>query len=265
MGYQRIISTMGCPERSLGEVAALAAEHRLDGVELRALGGSTDLPGYFAQSYGTPDRLWIEARRLGVNIVSLNTSLKLAGGTEADRTAFLLFVPWAEALGVRWLRVFDGGAPGQAAMLGEALCALEWWRGRRRAHGWKCDLMIETHDSLFTADAIRRFACAAGGVAIRWDSHHTWRKGGEDPVETWRAIRRYVVSVDVKDSVNRPSAAHPFTYVLPGEGEFPMARLREALGQGYEGPVCLEWEKLWHPYLPPLDAALEAAKERSWW
>lgn len=29
--------------------------------------------------------------------------------------------------------------------------------------------------------------------------------------------------------------------------------------------VSLEWEKLWHPYLAPLDDALTAAAQRQWW
>lgn len=126
--------------------------------------------------------------------------------------------------------------------------------------------MVETHDSLFTAAAIRRFLAAAPGTGILWDSHHTWKKGGEDPVLTWRAIRESVVHVHVKDSVSAPSARHPFTYVRPGEGEFPMAPLVAALRMdGFAGPVSLEWELMWHPYLAPLDEALASARARAWW
>lgn len=265
MPYQRIVSTLGCPERSLGEVAALAAEHGLAAVELRALGGSLDLPAYLAQIYGTPDRLWIEAKRMGLNVAVLSTSLKLAGSGEPDRTAFLTFVPWAEALGVRWLRVFDGSAPCPEATLTESLATLAWWRGRRRAHGWKCDMLVETHDSFLTAEAIHRFAAAAGSPAIRWDAHHTWKKGGEDPLVTWQGIRTHVVAIDVKDSVSRPSERHPFTYVLPGTGEFPMAPLRAKLAVEYDGLLSLEWERHWHPYLPPIEEALQSARDRGWW
>jgi hypothetical protein len=35
--------------------------------------------------------------------------------------------------------------------------------------------------------------------------------------------------------------------------------------EGYEGVLSLEWERHWHPHLPTLDAALEAAWQRSWW
>jgi sugar phosphate isomerase/epimerase len=125
---------------------------------------------------------------------------------------------------------------------------------------------VETHDSLWTAEAIGRFLAAAPGAKMLWDAHHTWRKGGENPVATWKAIRPAVVHIHVKDSVDRPSARHPFTYVLPGDGGFPIAPLLAALrADGYAGRVSLEWEKLWHPYLPPLEEALRVAKERRWW
>ena len=125
--------------------------------------------------------------------------------------------------------------------------------------------MVETHDTLLTSAAIGRFLRAVPGAAILWDSHHTWRRGGEDPGATWRAIGRHVVHIHVKDSVEGPDPAHPARYVLPGTGGFPMAALRAALAGRYSGHLCLEWEKQWHPGLPPLDEALCSAAAGSWW
>lgn len=263
MFYQRIISTMGCPELTLDEAAALARRHKLDGVELRALAGMIDLPAHFASVYGAPEAL--AARRPAVPVAAFCTSLKAVGATAADRAAFLALIPWAEALGVPRLRVFDGGRVADSAELAEAADTVRWWRALRAKHGWKTDIMIETHDSLLTGATVRRLLAVSPGTAIRWDSHHTWKKGGEDPLVTWRAIKDAVVSIDVKDSVSRPSAKHPYTYVLPGEGEFPMAPLRAVLRAEYGGPVSLEWEKLWHASLPPLDEALNAAARAGWW
>ena len=80
------------------------------------------------------------------------------------------------------------------------------------------------------------------------------------------AIRPAVVHVHVKDSISVPSAKHPFTYVLPGDGDFPIRPLLTALeADRFAGPVSLEWEKVWHPYLPPLEHALWTAGERGWW
>ena len=259
-------SSLGCPDLTLEATLALAARHRIDAVELRTLGGTVELPAYFAAEFGTPAVLAERVRSSGVRIAAFDASLHLVGATPAEREQLVAFGPWAEALGVKWLRVFDGGKKADPAELVEAVAVLRWWEELRRERGWQANLMVETHDSLFSAAAIQRLVKVAPGIAILWDSHHTWKKGGEDPVATWQAIRGSVVHVHVKDSVSVPSARHPFTYVLPGDGEFPIAPLLAALrADGFAGPVSLEWEKMWHPYLPPLDEALATAAARGWW
>ena len=268
MALVRCLNTLGCPEFSLAEACALAAKHGLAGVEVRALGGTVDLGGYLAATYGSPEALAdrLATEETGGRVVAFNTSMKLVGWGAAEREQLIDVVPWAEALGVRWLRVFDGGRTADAGELAQAAETLRWWREERAAHGWRADVMIETHDALTTAAAIRRLLAVVPDAAILWDSHHTWKKGGEDPLVTWRAIRGHVVHVHVKDSVSVPSARHSFTYVLPGAGEFPMAPLTAELRAAeFSGPVSLEWERLWHPYLPPLDEALTVAAQRGWW
>jgi sugar phosphate isomerase/epimerase len=265
MSYTRALSTLGCPELTLEAATDLAQRHGVGVIELRALAGTIDLPAYFRAAYQNPGQLAAWARSSPVLITALGTSFKLVGATDADRAAFLQWVPWAEALGAPWLRVFDGGKTADAAELAAAAATISWWRELRAKNAWKTDIMIETHDSLLTAAAVQRLLAVAPGTAIRWDTHHTWKKGGEDPVVTWRAIKDAVVSLDVKDSVSRPSEKHDWTYVLPGLGEFPMAPLRAILRTEYTGPMSLEWEKLWHPYLPSLDEALTVAAQRGWW
>ena len=267
MTYTRAFSSLGCPECSLEDTFALAARHGIAAVELRALGGTTDLPAYLEKSYGSPAAFAARVRSQPVRVAALGTSLHVIGGVAGERAAFLSFLPWAEALGGVRLRVFDGGRALDASELAQAADTLRWWQAERCAHGWRSDVMVETHDSLFTAAALRRFLAAVPeGTALLWDTHHTWRKGGEDPVETWRTLRDRIVHLHVKDSIAVPSARHPFTYVLPGEGAFPFEPLRAALrADRFAGPVSLEWEKLWHPYLPSLEEALRVAALRGWW
>jgi sugar phosphate isomerase/epimerase len=69
----------------------------------------------------------------------------------------------------------------------------------------------------------------------------------------------------VKDSIGKPSARHPFTYVLPGDGEMPLAETLAVLRENnFSGCVSLEWERMWHPYLPPLRNALVRLKTQPW-
>lgn len=264
MHYARCFSTLGCPNASLEEAAAIVHRHGLAGVEVRALGGTVDLPGYFARHFQNPAAFARQVRQSGARILAIDTSLRLVGATAAEREQLLALAPWAEALGVARLRVFDGGRTADAAEIAEARETFRWWQQQRKAQGWQVDLMVETHDSLFTLAALQRFVAAVPEVRLLWDSHHTWKRGAEAPEATWRALRRHICHVHVKDSVSRPSERHPFTYVLPATGEFPMAALRRALlADSFAGPVSLEWEKLWHPYLPDVEVALEAAA--GWW
>ncbi len=249
----------------LDDVFALAGRHALTAVELRALDGSTDLPAYFARHFQTPANLVAHLRAAPAKVAALDTSFKLADHTPVDRAALLQFIPWAEALGVPHLRVFDGGRAGDAGSLANIAAALGWWRELRAQNGWATDLMVETHDALTTTEAVTRLVTAVPGTAILWDTHHTWKLGGENPVTTWQSIKPHVVLVHVKDSVSLPSAKHPYTYVLPGTGEFPSAPLLAVLRAEFAGVVSLEWEKLWHPYLPPLDEALTSAALCHWW
>lgn len=259
-GYLRTFSTLGCPDLTLAQVAALARKFGIAAVEVRALAGSLDVPGHFASLATAPlDSL------AGVRIAALGTSFRLLDGTEADRAKLLEFVPWAEALGVPRLRVFDGGTSAEGAELERARATMAWWTDLRAAHGWKTDLMIETHDSLVTSDAVLRFVRAVPAAAILWDSHHTWQKGGEDPVATWRAIRAHVAHIHVKDSVPVDGPPGSYRYALPGTGRFPMTALRRAIEREFTGPVSLEWEKKWHPELPTLEAALRSASDHDWW
>lgn len=266
--YTRCFSSLGCVELTLDETFALASRHGLDAVELRGLGGSLDVPAWLAQTYGDPETFAAHAGRSPIRVIAFDTSLRLIGNTPADRDAFLQFIPWAEALGVPRLRVFDGGSKVGLTdeHLAQALDTLAWWNALRRDKGWRVDLMIETHDALTTTPAILRLLAAAPSTGILWDTHHTWRIGGENPTDTWAAIRASVVHIHVKDSVAIPAERHPYTYVPPGHGEFPMSSVLEALrSDAYTDPVSLEWERHWHPKLVPLEDALASAADHRWW
>ncbi len=265
MSYLRAVSTLGCAEFDLEQAIDLAKRHGLGALELRALDGTLDLPGYFSRHFRSPAEL---AERLGdspVRIAVIDTSFRLAGHKPDDWRGFLDFVPWAEALGVRWLRVFDGDLVHEPSRFDQALATLRRWRELRRDHRWQVDCAVETHDSLLDATRVQRLLAVAPDTSILWDTHHTWKLGGEDPLVTWRAIRERVACIHLKDSIDQPGPEHPYSYVLPGAGLFPAAPLVNVLRKEFGGTVSLEWERLWHPYLPPLEEALLHAAKTDWW
>ncbi len=265
MSLQRCFSTLGCPNFTLAEACALATRHDVSALELRALGGTIELPKYFAEQFGSPATLAARVQESGRTVVALGTSLRLASATEKDREQFLAWLPWAEALGARWLRVFEGGTLASEAEISQAVATLAWWRTVRAEQGWRAEVMVETHDALFTVAAIERFLALAPGTKILWDTHHTWRKGGEDPLVTWPRIRDHVVHVHVKDSRSVADGTGNFEYVEPGSGEFPFeALVRRLRAEAFAGAVSLEWEKLWHPKLGSLADAMSAAARHGW-
>lgn len=267
--FQTGFSTLGCAELDLGQIMQLAVEHAVGAVELRVVAGRLDPVAALKERFGTPAgaAVWWRDQPACVRILTLQTSFKLAGSTAADREVLLETAPWADALGARWLRVFDGCAGTDAGgNLSEMAGTIIWWREQRRSHRWRTDLAIETHDSLLTTADVAPLTDRFPDIAILWDPHNMWKKGGEEPVAVWRAIRRQVAYVHVKDSIAQPSPRHQFTYVLPGRGEFPMGALRAALvADGFAGVLSLEWERHWHPYLPPLPEALQAMRASGWW
>ena len=268
-GLKFSFSTLGCPELSLPEIVALSKANGIDEMELRTIDDRVDLPALFREQYEAPEKLKAYLESEGMKVTALDTSLKLVGNTADDRKAFMEFIEWAEALGTTYLRIFDGGtfAPELSEEdLAACLDTLAWWRSERAKNGWKVDVMVETHDCLTASTAMQQLQDKLEvPIPVLWDTHHTWKKGGECPKETWKTVAESTVHIHIKDSISKPSARHPMTYVMLGEGEFPLdSTLKLLEDAGFSGLVSLEWERKWHPYLEPLSVALDKAKALGW-
>ena len=150
--------------------------------------------------------------------------------------------------------------------LDKAAANLAWWHQLRNKEGWQTKLALETHDGFCSAHRCLQLQAYANiPLDIIWDTHHSWKLGGETLQETWDQMGSLVRHVHIKDSISVPSARHPYSYVLPGEGEFPARKALDLLANNnYQGIVSLEWERKWHPYMPPLDQALDALGSNGW-
>jgi sugar phosphate isomerase/epimerase len=264
--FESCFSSLGCPELTLGEVLALAQAHGLGAVEIRALNGDLNLPGVLAQEFGSREDLRRYMDGQAVRVAVVGASLRLIGATELQIDELVEEALWADALGATHIRVFDGGS---GRLSDEQLRALRdtlaYWQTCRARHGISVDMIVETHDSLADTGNLQRFLDAGLDVPLLWDTHHTWKIGGEDPATTWARVARSAVHLHVKDSVADATARHGHRYVIPGTGDYPFAALNETLEQtGYSGLVSLEWEAYWHPDLPPLADALAGGLRAGW-
>jgi sugar phosphate isomerase/epimerase len=207
--------------------------------------------------------------RHSVQLAAAGSSFKLISPDPAERVALAEFCDWANTLAIPYVRVFGGGkwaTPLTADDFQNAVRNVEWWRAEKVARGWRLELLLETHDSFAASEPCLRLNDQLDTpLNLIWDSHHTWRYASEQPAYTWRRLGQFVRHVHFKDSVDKPSARHPYTYVLCGEGQMPLAETIEILrDHKFAGGVSLEWEKLWHPYMPSLSVALDGLRKQPW-
>jgi sugar phosphate isomerase/epimerase len=260
---------MGCPELSLPEACALAFQFSIPAIELRSLNNTVDLPGLFFEARWTPEVVRTLCAQYKVRIASAGSSFKLVSSDPVERAELAKFCAWADPLGIPFVRVFGGGKWGTPLGDSDFQTAegnVHWWRREKSARGWRLELLLETHDAFACSEACLELnSRLEEPLNLIWDSHHTWRYAGESPRDSWLKIGRFVRHVHFKDSIDKPSARHPYTYVLCGEGQMRLADTMTVLRENnFNGGVSLEWEKLWHPYLPPLSVALEQLRQQPW-
>src|SRR5262245_18297830 len=250
---RRCFSTLGCADLEFPEICALASEFRIPGVELRGIGQRMDMPEYCATQGLSSAWLRDTCRKYHTRPTLAGSSLKLICASERDRAELLAFSTWANDWGIPYVRVFGGGTWGQALTdtdYARAAEVVNWWRKEQASRDWQVELLLETHDAFSGSQpCLRLNQCLSKPLNRVWDAHHTWRIGGESPASTWEQIGDLIRHVQLKDSVDRPSAGHKYTYVLPGDGQMPLAEVIALLKRkGFGGFVSLEWERVWHPY-----------------
>jgi len=266
--FQWSFSTLGCPGLGLEDICQLARYFDISRIELRTTEDTVDLPKLFKEKFGNPDSLARFLKDQQVSICSLDTSLKLVGNDQASRESFLEYLPWADAISTEMLRVFDGGTVDEGLndeAFRQAQDTIDWWRKEKEGSGWKTDIAIETHDCLVSSKSSDRILSAIPDLKIIWDTHHTWKKSADSTETSWRSMAPNVCNVHIKDSISVPSARHPFTYVNLGDGEFPLDKTLSLLkDHGYHGNVSIEWERMWHSYMPNIREALQKARDLDW-
>ena len=249
-------STLGCVDKYLGEVIALAERFSLSGVELRGLGGEIangKIPALAAENASSTKALFT---RHGIAPVVLGTSCafhtdeKRARAIEEGRAA----IDIAESLGIPYVRVFgnsltvdrDACYDRVISGIGE-LC--------RYAEGKGVTVLLEVHGDFVTAERLRPITDALGAspaFGLIWDVAHSHKATGADFLPFYRAMRPYIRHVHLKDLRDCDKAL-----VLPGEGDIPLREIVRTMEKdGYTGYFSLEWEKHWHPELPPIEEAL---------
>ncbi len=236
-------STLGVPGTCLSDVVRLARAHGYDGVELRADPEEPVHPGIgLAQRAATAEQF----AGAGVEILALAGYARVAapGPDEPVLAELDALIRLASDLGAPFVRVFPGGGR-QPAEEADAVAARRLATVAPLAADSGVRVLLETHDSHRRAqDAVRILGPVGhGSIGALWDVLHTWL-GGEEPAVSFPALAPHLGYVQVKDVASAQESAP-----LPlGSGVLPLGACVGALSRaGWDGWLCWEYEKRWHP------------------
>lgn len=240
----------------------LAHIHHINRVEIRSLENETDYPACLAADRNKLEsaKKTFDSHQIGIALIASSFNLTQHG--PRDIAALIDSCRVADFLSAPYVRIFGGGSPTEHMSLGLLKQAALLYKAavtRCREAGIAAMLIVETHGGLITSKLALQLCHEAGeAVPFLWDTHHTWKLGGESPTTTYSKIGSLVRHFHCKDSRSIPSSYGDYAYVLPGHGNFPFTELFTLLrGELLPGCLSLEWEKRWHAELPALDLALK--------
>ena len=259
--YPIAFSTLGCPGWPWAKVLEQATALGYAAIELRGVGGEMDLPRLpeFAPSRLAETRREVASR--GLVISDLGASARMHEKERAAREAQLdegrRFIDLAQALGVRYVRMFGDKVP-EGETKDEVLKRVVAGFQDMAAYAAKTGVtvLIESHgDFTRSADLVHILqAVGSPHFQLLWDAHHTFVAGGEAPADTFAALGPWVRHTHLKDSRPRDGGRR---YVLTGTGEVPVRDQVKVLARaGYPGFYAFEWEKKWHPEIEEPEVAL---------
>lgn len=260
-------STVACPDWSIEKVAQQAKAFGYTGVELRTFGqGSTRIASDPALS--DPSKVRDVLAASDIKPICLATSSSLhdpdAGASKASYYEIIKHIELAAAIGAPSIRLFGqkvgvnetrsvviqriaSRIPALAERAGESgveilfenagsfSAAKEWW--------WLLNLInhpiVGLSWNLASAAAVDP-AERGGGMAVTM-------------------LNSRIKLVKVKDL--KIGEGTGFTALGDGDCNVPLF-LKKLRGIGYEGPICVEWDRIWLPSLTPAEEYLPDALER---
>lgn len=270
-------STLGCPEDSLDQVIETAHASGSTGLELRCAEGQIVFPGMSADAVS---QIASQIKAAGLEIVTLASYVRVAApepsGAQGEVAAELEgAVVLASVLGAPYIRVFPGAGlpPALDGIITDEMAAADQRAAHRlnaaaaKASELGVTILLETHDSHPRGEDINRILAhvdPAANVSVIWDLMHPWRHD-EDPARTAELLAPHLAYAQYKDGI-RLESGNNVSLTLPGQGQLPLREMQKLVADisrqhGIADPwISLEWERAWHPELPPLDQALASLK-----
>ena len=248
------VSTLGCPDWSLGEVIERVSACGFDGIDFRGVAEQIDVTAIAEFISGVAEtRSRLEDAGLAVS--ALSSSANCLPKDETARQGYLdemkRYCELAAKLDCVVVRVF-GGSAAEGVGGDEALkIAAENLRAYGQiAADFGVMAGLETHDDWCASKRVAELMDRArqDAVGVLWDVWHPWRTTGELPVETFANFGRRIIYTHFKDA--RRTGDGSTELCTFGQGDIPLADCVNVLRDGgYEGWLTFEHEKRWHKEL----------------
>ncbi len=253
--------SFSCPQLTLGEMLALAAQLGYDGIEPRLTAGHRH---GIETSIAAAERRAIRQQVASgaIPLACLATSCQYANPQKVDENVAETrrCIDLAADLGCARLRVFGGLLPegiGRERAIETLARAMSQVADQAKAGG--VTLCIETHDDwshpAHLAEVMRRVDHPA--IRINWDIMHPVRQGHISIDEAYSIVQPWIGHVHFHDG----SASLDKTELLPiGTGDIDHRRAVQLLqGMPYAGYLSGEWIN-WEPYQVHLPRELATMK-----
>lgn len=260
-------SSLACPDATFSQIVAMAAAFGYDGIELRFVQGEDalwKLPDFQGEKLAAARRSLADA---GLVISCLDTSCRFHFPDATERNRWLeegrRMADLAAALGAPGLRIFgDTIQPGAdrtstRTWIAENMARLAEMTSRQGVEVW-----LESHGDFTSSRETLEILQQAGAsyTGVVWDPANSFIESREMPVDGAATLGATIRHTHIKDVRWRDDAWQP---VLPGEGNFPLGQLLQALQKmNYDRFVSFEWEKKWHPEIA--EAALAVPYFIAW-
>jgi sugar phosphate isomerase/epimerase len=248
-------STLGCSDRDLEQIIALADNYGIKNLEFRGVGGVIDnakIEAFLPKNEADSKRKLADS---GISPAVLGASSYFHDEANYDAAIAdgIASIDIAQRFGIKYIRVF-GDRIADENSVARVISGLKTLTEYAKDAG--VTVLLETHGEFNNVEALKPIIDAMSNTdafGLIWDIQHTHRFYGKNCEEFYAFAKPYVRHVHVKDFSDANKALCNI-----GNGDIPIREIVDRLvADGYDGCFSLEWEKRWHPELSDIEQALE--------
>lgn len=181
-----------------------------------------------------------QVEEAGLRAVAIEAAMNLTVHDNIPR--FLTVLRFAAQLGVEVVNTGGGGQSDDPESEQVVYAAIRQLAPQARDLGVKVGIKAHVKQAIYnTASALRALeAVPLEGWGINYDASHLYRVG-DDVVLAAEQLGQHVVSVHVRDTLERIIPIGPPPTQIPGRGSIDLAAVLRAFhAAGYAGPIDLE-------------------------